>query len=150
MKVVSSRFMHHLLYIASSCGFPNVDGYGKRRRLALCDQDDFTALKSIRCQKTIWMLAGRGCSLPLGKSLSSFSKHDFQGRVWCLASGWGEWGGGREQCSPEQPVSLLWQVIKFEMPTHCTLGTGVEKKSRNSQTLFLQVSWHHGDKYRPC
>lgn len=81
-----------------------------------------------------------GCCLPLGKSSSSLSKHNFQGRVWCLASGGvvgreGRGGDGREQCSPEQPVSLLWQVIKFEMPTQCTLGTGVVKMSRNSQTL---------------
>lgn len=91
-----------------------------------------------------------GCSLPLGKSSFSLSKHDFQGRVWCLASGGVGGGlGGREQCSPEQPVSLLWQVIKFEMPTQCTPGAGVEKMSRNSQTLCSQVSWHRCDKYRP-
>ncbi len=67
--------------------------------------------------------------------------------------GWGMGGtgdgGSREQCSLEQPVSLLWQVIKFEMPTLCTPGTGVEKMSRNSQTLYSQVSWHRSDKYRP-
>lgn len=99
-------------------------------------------------------LLASGCSLPLGKSSSSLSKHEFQGRVWCLASGRAEGvglrgGGGREQRSPEQPVSLLWQVIKFEMPTQCTPGTGVEKMSRNSQTLCSQVSWHCCDKYRP-
>lgn len=97
-------------------------------------------------------LAG-GCSLPLGECSSSISKHDFQGRVWCLASGGAEGGGGvsggREQGSPEQPVSLLWQVIKFEMPTQCTPGAGVEEMSRNSQTLCSQVSWHPGEKYWP-
>lgn len=67
---------------------------------------------------------------------------------WKGGGGWGG-GGGREQCSPEQPVSLLWQVIKFEMPTQCTPGAGVEKMSRNSQTLCSQVSWHRCDKYRP-
>lgn len=112
----------------------------------------------LRARRQYGRRLASGCSLPLGKSLSSLSKHDFQGRVWCLASGgveggggrgWGG-GGGREQCSPEQPVSLLWQVIKFEMPTQCTPGAGVEKMSRNSQTLCSQVSWHCCDKYRPC
>lgn len=118
----------------------------KRQLLALHDQDDFTALKSIRSQKTIWMSAGQRPQPPTGKSSSFISKHDFQGRVWCLASGWvggvRGGGGGREQ-------RLLWQVIKFEMPTQCSPGTGVENMSRNSQTLCSQVSWHRRDKYHP-
>lgn len=123
-----------------------MDGYSKQQCLALCGQDDFAALKSIRRQKTIWMLAGRRMQPPTGE-VFIFSFQARLPRTGVMSHEWGE--GGREQCSPEHSVSLLWQVIKFEMPAKSALGTGVEKMSRNSQTLCSQVQWHHGNKYRP-
>lgn len=59
----------HLLYAASSSEYnhPPTDGYMKRQRLALRDQDDFTALKSIKSQKTIWTSAGQRLQPPAGE-----------------------------------------------------------------------------------
>lgn len=49
-----------------------MEGYPKQQCLALCGQDDFAALKSIRRQKTIWMLAGQRMQPPTGESLHLF------------------------------------------------------------------------------
>lgn len=73
-----------------------MNGCMKRQRLALHDQGDFTALKSIRSQKTIWTSAGQRLQPPTGEILvfSLQSRLPRTGVMSCEWRGGGDWGGG--------------------------------------------------------
>lgn len=75
---------------------------------ALCGQDDFTALKSIRSQETVWMPAGRRLRPPAGKTfIFSPSTTSKDGAMSGERRGDGCGGvGGSDGCSPERPASL--------------------------------------------
>lgn len=82
---------------------------------------------------TIYLVAHYGDLVSLGAAI----------RGECVVTGtkgcWGVVLVGGVQRSPDPTLSPLWQAIKFEMPTRCTPGTGVENMSRNSRTLCSQV-----------